>query len=112
MSTWPPVVTGIGGVVVASPGLFLAGLRQRRESLDQRVERVVKSQVGDRFFDFLEIGERTEKECLERNERARGQNEALLTQAQERLNEPDRGQSILKELTSVLTRAEDFLPKR
>jgi tetratricopeptide (TPR) repeat protein len=110
MSGWLPVVTAIIGAAVAAGGFMLSGWRQRQETLDTRIERAVKSQIGDRFMDFLAVGERTAREMSDLTEAASVQAEAVISEAKDRLAQLEASMGVQRELEDLLTRADKVLP--
>lgn len=110
MSNWIPLVTAAVGAAVAAAGFLLTGWHKNRESLDKRVERAVKGQVGDRFMDFLDVGERTTKEISDLTHSAKAQSEEMIADAQMRLDQLREGQVLLNRLDELLQRAEQVVP--
>lgn len=110
METWLPILTAMAGVLLTAAGFLLAGWQHTKESLEQRVERAVKGQVGDRFMDFLDVGERTAREMAELTQEAKSQSEKMISDAEEQLDRLKRGQDVLHQLEDLLNRAERVIP--
>jgi hypothetical protein len=111
VSNWVPVATGLLGAGVAAAGFFLNSLRGSRETLDKRIERAAKSQIGDRFMDFLEVGERARREMATLTSETLGQAQAVIADAQSRLKQLEASQAVEAQLEALIARAELVIPE-
>ncbi len=110
-SSWVPIASGLAGAAVATGGFLLNGLRGRRESLDKRIERAAKSQIGDRFLDFVDMSERARQDLDTLTKRTLDQAQAAMSEAEARLSQLNTSQDVQSKLEKLLSRAELILPE-
>lgn len=110
MPTWLPIATAIAGALVGAATFWLAAVKTRRDSLEQRVHRAVKGEVGDRFLDFIEAGEKVEAKLQELLTETQQESSRIIAEAKLGLQSLEDGRAVGESLEKLLSQATQLVP--